>query len=712
MSRKFELSHDVLARTVYEKSSQEDRMLLHLESFVRERYHYYKESGVYLIDKDLVRLLPYVDRLSLTEEEHAFITTSQRRARKNRNRRMVMLFATVFLPVTLGLAIFASYEASQANKQRQEALDAKAEADSARDTANHQKSLALEEKSRALIAREEADSARWIADEKSAQLDRKNDTLETQTIRLDSALRVNRELNAKISATNKFLVNRLDRTQNTLKNTTQTLQQSIDNTNARLRGFQADEMYRLGNTIDGFNLAASAYQLSPNVKAQQVLFQAFRDYQNYGMAMFRPLDIKQKMLVQQQVVMASAPFELSPIDIDTLPNKSVSTLPGRRPYIRPNTSHYWQFQESILGVAKLSNKKEDQLLVLLPEALVLLNSNDFKETRRFPIPTGTAVKLSASSHQPEGLIFLDNGKALFYRVKGGDINFSERAIDVDAVKKVIWGLESTDDFMVRSKNGSLVSWTDRGTLIPMPQPSFAVSEPSNGSYWQLNTNGELVLYRREIATSVKFPIKAPKRYWANTEISTNRTGDHVLMWIKGHSLKLADKEEKDRGWVMRDSIQFRAGYSDNLIALDFIPTLNGIAALTLERMLFIYNMRGSNIRNIVLPNEEQVFDLDFADDALRFVANSENKVYLCDVSGAVLQTYTRYPVDQETPSMGLEQPMAFLAEKGKALIITHFNNAIERVAPIDAQDVIDYFYTRSIVKPFTKEEELNYNISN
>lgn len=703
MSRKFELSHDVLARTVYEKSSQEDRMLLHLESFVKERHAYYQESGVYLIDKDLARLLPYLDKLSISAAEHAFITTSQRRARKNRNRRLVMLFATVFLPVTIGLAVFAFYEANQADKQRSEALDAKAEAEIARSAAEDQKQLALKEKKRALTAREEAEIARQLADEKSAQLDQKNRELRAKTSSLDSALKVNTRLNAEISTTNKLLANRLDRTQNTLINTTQTLQQSIDNTDARLRGFQAEELYRLGNTIDGFNLAAYAYGLSANVKAQQVLFSALRDYQDYGKAMFMPLDEKDKLLVQQQVVMSGQVLNLKSISEDKRANATATQFPQR-----PNTAAYHRFGAQMLGVAY--HAAHNTVLVLLPDALVQVDPEDLRRQQRYPFTTATATHLSASPHQPEGAVFLSDGSALYYRIDAsGRLTLRPRDMDWEEVESITWGMKPGDDCLVLLKNGSRYVWTKAGTRVPMPRPSLAAAAYNDNYCWQLLPNGQLLQYRHERPTYQRLSLGVPSQYWPATTLSTNRNGDHLLIRVKNHSLRLLKKSGER--WALQDTIRFNYdNYRDNIIQMDFIPGLNGIAAITDENKLFLYSMSVRKpLRQILLPQQDTaIYNMRFSGDALRFLVNSKEYVFLCDVSGAVLQTYRR---DSEVEKLATQgEPAGFFVSKDEAILFTHYNNALERKSPVSGKGVTNFFYERGIVPPFTPWERQVYDI--
>lgn len=690
-------------------------MLLHLESFVKERHAYYKESGVYLIDKDLERLLPFLDRLSLTDAEYDFIVTSQRRARKNRNRRLVMLVATVFLPITLGLAIFALYEKAEATtaqklaeQKSKLAEQAAYEADQSADTAKMQKYLADKQTERARKSEK-------LALDRQKEIAQQNEKLKRQKAELDSINQVNARLAADVMLKNEVLERSLGQTNDALSNTKRTFKERIDNTEARLRGFQADEMYRLGNTIDGFNLAAYADTLSANVKSQQVLFQALRDYQNYGKAMFKPLGDKEKLLVQQQVVFSSQVLDLN--STVTLGNdKRFGEVTTKSPQGRINNGMYHQFDQSLLGVTYL--EAVQQLLVLLPNALVQVNPNDFQQQRSFPLLGGeTAIALSASPHQPEGLVFLANGKAMYYNFAvASSPRFAVREVAWEDVQDIIWGRKRGDDCQVLLKNGRQYVYTKAGTKVPMPQPALASSEYDNGYCWRLMPNGRLVSYRNELPTSQRFALGVPSQYWRNTKITTNRAAagksNYLLLWVRDHSLRLVKQEPN--GWRLQDTIRFNpVNYRDNLIQMDFIPELNGIAAITTENKLFLYSMSVKKpLRQILLPQEERtIHAVSFTEDALRILVNGEDRVYLCDVSGAVLQRYTRYDsIVPDASARSRSVPAAFFVNKGEAVVMTHFNNAIERRAPVSGKGVRDFFYQNRIIAPFTDAELDLYEI--
>jgi hypothetical protein len=98
---KLELSHDTLAKAIYDKASREDKILIKKQNFVKRRYNYYIASKVLLDAKDLNRVTPYLNKLNLDQEALLFVKKSQRYAQ----RRQATIGGIVFL-VSLTLLIF------------------------------------------------------------------------------------------------------------------------------------------------------------------------------------------------------------------------------------------------------------------------------------------------------------------------------------------------------------------------------------------------------------------------------------------------------------------------------------------------------------------------------------------------------------------------------------------------------------------------------
>ncbi len=80
---KIELSHDTLAKTVYERASASDRMRLRVLNLVRVKYQLYEVDHALLTTDEVKAVAPFEEELSLTREEQNFLTRSKVMARKN-----------------------------------------------------------------------------------------------------------------------------------------------------------------------------------------------------------------------------------------------------------------------------------------------------------------------------------------------------------------------------------------------------------------------------------------------------------------------------------------------------------------------------------------------------------------------------------------------------------------------------------------------------
>lgn len=98
---RIELSHDILAQSIYEKASSEAKLRLKIKSFVHERYKYSLENKVYLTAKDLDYINPYMDYLKrvLSAEELIFI-------KKSENHRLYKRFGLFGAITACGIVAF------------------------------------------------------------------------------------------------------------------------------------------------------------------------------------------------------------------------------------------------------------------------------------------------------------------------------------------------------------------------------------------------------------------------------------------------------------------------------------------------------------------------------------------------------------------------------------------------------------------------------
>ena len=103
---KVELSHDILARKVYERASADDKMKLKVEQFIKQRYAYNQlQSKSRLTVEDINYIKPYLDSVTLTPEERKFVESNQARIR--RKKLLTITAAVAVFVIILALLIWS-----------------------------------------------------------------------------------------------------------------------------------------------------------------------------------------------------------------------------------------------------------------------------------------------------------------------------------------------------------------------------------------------------------------------------------------------------------------------------------------------------------------------------------------------------------------------------------------------------------------------------
>lgn len=111
---KIELSHDILARKIYDKASAEDKLILKIERLIADDFERYDERGVLMGQDDYDYVAPYLSTVSITPAERRFIAKSYKvLERKKRNRNLLVMAIIGLLAVLGGLATVRSVQAEQ-----------------------------------------------------------------------------------------------------------------------------------------------------------------------------------------------------------------------------------------------------------------------------------------------------------------------------------------------------------------------------------------------------------------------------------------------------------------------------------------------------------------------------------------------------------------------------------------------------------------------
>lgn len=74
---KLEISHDSLAKHIYEKASADDKMRKKISDFITTRYKFYQDNKSLLRSDDLHYVEPYLNEIELPQEQDDFVKKSQ-----------------------------------------------------------------------------------------------------------------------------------------------------------------------------------------------------------------------------------------------------------------------------------------------------------------------------------------------------------------------------------------------------------------------------------------------------------------------------------------------------------------------------------------------------------------------------------------------------------------------------------------------------------
>jgi hypothetical protein len=113
---RIELSHDLLAKKIYDKASTQDKMLIKVRNFIKDRFAYFKENNVLLSRDDLNYIGPYLSQLTLERHELIFI---------DRSKQGLRLKAALIIGIIVAVILVVFYfmnQTEEANVEKEELL--------------------------------------------------------------------------------------------------------------------------------------------------------------------------------------------------------------------------------------------------------------------------------------------------------------------------------------------------------------------------------------------------------------------------------------------------------------------------------------------------------------------------------------------------------------------------------------------------------------
>jgi hypothetical protein len=199
----YELRHDAIAWRIYDRMTAGEKELIEVKAFLDNSYKTFRQRKVLLNEDDLKYIELYESKLILNNELKDFLSTSKKEVRKARLRkRYITVAATIALITVLsGFSLWAFVERTNALKQtklaeeqKNEAVKANQEAESAKLRAQEgenkakeneakavdQSNIAEEQRMAAIRANSEADNSRKQA------LEERNRAVENEKLALSA----------------------------------------------------------------------------------------------------------------------------------------------------------------------------------------------------------------------------------------------------------------------------------------------------------------------------------------------------------------------------------------------------------------------------------------------------------------------------------------------------------------------------------------------
>jgi len=100
---KIELSHDTLAKSIYDRFSDEDKMRVQIRQLLMERLADYKDHHALLSKDDLNYMDSYLDRIELDKEALDFVQKSRRRLQRRKKQISIVAAASIVLLIIFNL---------------------------------------------------------------------------------------------------------------------------------------------------------------------------------------------------------------------------------------------------------------------------------------------------------------------------------------------------------------------------------------------------------------------------------------------------------------------------------------------------------------------------------------------------------------------------------------------------------------------------------
>lgn len=118
---KIELTHDLIAKKIWERASLKDRSLKHAQQIVQAKYALYLVSSQILLSEEELGLVrPYINNIDISTAQAAFLKLSDDTLQTQARWQYARTFLNAILLIGIGISSWGWYQYSQAEQVREE----------------------------------------------------------------------------------------------------------------------------------------------------------------------------------------------------------------------------------------------------------------------------------------------------------------------------------------------------------------------------------------------------------------------------------------------------------------------------------------------------------------------------------------------------------------------------------------------------------------
>ena len=706
---KYELSHDILAKKVYEKSSQDDKMLRKIESFIKERHEYFLAQGVMLVKEDLEYISPYLAKVNVTPEEKAFVENSRKQVKRNEGRKLITTLAIFVLPVLVALlawALYQTYEAnrafenanaqsiiakekeSEAKKAKEEAVAQKQIAILSEQEAQKQKVLAITqsqivnqqaiklayEVERAKQSAEQAEKERKKAEYEAKRAEKASQRAEREALQAQksekNALAALEEAKKQKELALKARV-RADKAAEEARKAEKHAQKKEKEARALYLASLADNALRLKKGIVAYNLAKLSWNKENNLMAQKVLFDCQNAYLT-DQSIFKEYEEQSFQTYQGQVA----------IQFDK--EKQVKNIEDWARNVRD--------QVELGSIYKAVFSNDRKLLALLLLNKVFIRDTDKNKTIATIPLKSKARSIYFSSDDQLILIVMTNNTVELHAVEGGLIKKLEHDSPIVSAAFSPKG-KSYITTVSEDKKGKL--WDEKGEVLK----GFEVFDVNSETYpfgdgqsiFRLSKKNELELVNVFSNKTTTFDIlKKQNNIQVNTSLSSD--GQYVLTHTSENIVQL---------WTANGKLLQRIAAKENPEEAHFSP--NGqeiITSSVIDRKAKLWDLQGNQLAEFNYDGFDKIQSIEFSEDRMRVLVCRTKIANLWGKKGRLL-----YSFSPEKPIIST----SFSADNQSILIATK-DGELESWNIVTPEKIIKYYDDAIAMRELTEKEKEEYEI--